>query len=557
VTSAERLLDEGRVAAAAAEVRAGLRHSRDSPELWLLRARLDLARDDGGLARIALERARQAGASTQATLPLRAEAHLAAKDYFAVLDLPVQNSYPRALKLQLLSAKGRAAVAMTPEDPARVFTIYRALFTLLQDIPAGETPSALEREMTRHLRGVRARVASVERAYAHVDCAAREREAVQWQPANSADPTLRVGPDRSIQTIAEAAAQAEDGDVVAIDGGTYAGGVAKWPQNDLIVRGVRGRAHITAQGHAVEGRDVWLFTGNNVVVENVEISGARSPRFDNGAGIRFIGKDLTLRHVYLHHNEMGVLTGNRHSDSKVLIEFSEFAHNGTPEGEANYHNIYIGVSGALTLRFSYSHDGRVGHLVKSRAQHNRIEYNRLTDESGAASYIVDVPNGGTAEIIGNVIDHGASSPNRYMISFGGEGLRHEDNSLRVVNNTIFNRRLDANVVHNFADAPAELVNNIVAGAPVGLLVGAGVSRSNWMGADHGLIDPRHHDYGLRHNAEAIDAGEPYPIEPTMEYVHPVRGRPRLEVWRIDLGAREACLGPRPPASAADDAADDA
>jgi hypothetical protein len=115
-----------------------------------------------------------------------------------------------------------------------------------------------------------------------------------------------------------AAELARDGDIVEIYPGTYPGDVALWPQNNLIVRGVDERPLVIADGKSVQRRDVWLFTGDDVVVENVEISGARSP-WENGAGIRHIGSGLTLRHVFLHDNENGVLTSNRYPDTNEIL----------------------------------------------------------------------------------------------------------------------------------------------------------------------------------------------------------------------------------------------
>ena len=129
-----------------------------------------------------------------------------------------------------------------------------------------------------------------------------------------------------------------------------------------------------------------------------------------------------MRHVYLHDNENGLLTGNRHPESnEILIEFSEFARNGDGRGYA--HNIYVGRSKRFEMRYSYSHGSSGGHLVKSRARENIIAYNRLTDEEGGtSSYIVDIPEGGTAAIIGNVIEQGAETLNHGMISYGGRGI---------------------------------------------------------------------------------------------------------------------------------------
>ena len=83
-----------------------------------------------------------------------------------------------------------------------------------------------------------------------------------------------------------------------------------------------------------------------------------------------------------------------------MIDSSEFAHNG--HGDGYSHNMYIGAVRTFTLRYSYSHDANVGHLVKSRAATNYILYNRLTEQTGTGSYELDLPNGGLSYVIGNV-----------------------------------------------------------------------------------------------------------------------------------------------------------
>ncbi|HRD86058.1 MAG TPA: hypothetical protein PLF63_12905, partial [Rubrivivax sp.] len=48
--------------------------------------------------------------------------------------------------------------------------------------------------------------------------------------------------------------------------------------------------------------------------------------------------------------------------------------------------------------------GYEGHLIKSRARETRLLYNLIVDgPDGEASYEVELPNGGVAHLIGNVI----------------------------------------------------------------------------------------------------------------------------------------------------------
>ena len=197
-------------------------------------------------------------------------------------------------------------------------------------------------------------------------------------PAPSA--VIRVGPGRPLARPSAAAKIARDGDVIEIDAGSYDGDAASWTQNGLTIRGVGGRAHLRAAGAHAEGKAIWVIKGANTTIENVEFSGA-TVGDGNGAGIRQEGAGLTVRSWYFHHNQNGILTSpNKASD--IVIEHSEFAHNGT--GDGSTHNIYIGEVRSFTLRYSYVHHAVVGHDVKSRALRNYIAYNRIMDEKRRA-----------------------------------------------------------------------------------------------------------------------------------------------------------------------------
>lgn len=77
----------------------------------------------------------------------------------------------------------------------------------------------------------------------------------------------------------------------------------------------------------------------------------------------------------LDDNQEGILAADNPS-SNIVIDSSVFARNGAGDGFS--HNIYINHVRSFTLRYSYSTDARVGHLVKSRALRNYIPYDRPT-----------------------------------------------------------------------------------------------------------------------------------------------------------------------------------
>ena len=351
---------------------------------------------------------------------------------------------------------------------------------------------------------------------------------------------LRVGPQHELKSPSAAAQLARDGDTVEIEAGLYAGDVAVWRQNNLTLRAIGGRAHLRADGAHAEGKAIWVLKGANTTIEGIEFSGAKV-RDRNGAGIRLEGAGLTVRDCYFHHNENGILTG-AHRDSDIVVEHSEFAHNGAGDGQS--HNLYIGAVRTFTLRYSYVHHAVVGHNVKSRALKNLIAYNRIMDErDGRGSYSIDLPNGGLAFVIGNLLQQGPANDNRTLVAYGAEGLKHPMNELHFVHNTAVNDDPKGGrfvFVKPGADA-VRLQNNLFAG-PGELLAGPGELQNSPRVSASEFSDAKRFDYHLRKGSRAIargaDPGAPFgfALRPTSEYVHKAKSRPRSDSKALDLGA---------------------
>ena len=150
---------------------------------------------------------------------------------------------------------------------------------------------------------------------------------------------LQVGPGKPFAAPCAAIAAAAAGDTIQIDSSvTYVGDVCAWTTNNLTIQGVGGaRAHIDAGGQNSQGKGIWVISGTNTTVENIEFSGATVVDH-NGVGIRQQGDNLTVRNCYFHDNEEGILT-DASLTSTITIEFSEFAFNGFGDGQS--HNVYI------------------------------------------------------------------------------------------------------------------------------------------------------------------------------------------------------------------------
>lgn len=370
---------------------------------------------------------------------------------------------------------------------------------------------------------------------------------------NSGPPeVLRVGPGMPYLTPSMAAKVANNGDVIEIIAGTYPDDVASWPQNNLTIRGIYGRARMIANDNSAEGKGIWVVKGNNVTIENIEFAGA-SVSDHNGAGIRFEGANLTIRGCYFHDNENGILTGENPA-SAILIEYSEFADNGFGDGYT--HNIYVGKVNSLTVQFCYIHGAKSGHNVKSRARINYIFCNRIMDErKGTSSYAIDISNGGAAYVIGNIIQQGALSENYHVISYGAEALSYAANKLFVVNNTIVNDRQDGGVFVRVAtnSAPARLINNIFCG-PGRTVEGPAIKKTNLtisrnqkqagVGGSSGLVDPSQFDYRLTLGSPAIDGGsnpgtdDGIDLLAKFQYSHVAKSEKRVVRAAMDIGAIE-------------------
>ncbi|MBL7985396.1 MAG: T9SS type A sorting domain-containing protein, partial [Flavobacteriales bacterium] len=247
----------------------------------------------------------------------------------------------------------------------------------------------------------------------------------------------------------------------------------------------------------------------------------------------------------------GILAGTV-NPSTIRIEHSEFGHNGFGDGFT--HNLYINNVDSLIFRYNYSHHAIVGHELKSRARVNVIEYNRFSNENeGIASREIDLPNGGQAYLIGNVIQQGPQGENSNLVGFGMEGLNNPGpHELYAVNNTLVNEK----TVGNFFQMPEAVYfkafNNIIAGGgsmmsawPTSIDTLANLRRTDITAC--GFNAPNSYDYRIDDGSPAHNLGIPagvatngYPLVALFEYVHPANGVERCQHALLDAGAFETC-----------------
>jgi len=388
----------------------------------------------------------------------------------------------------------------------------------------------------------------------------------------------QVGPTRPYHTVGSLP-PLNPGDVVEIDPGTY-NEVKRWTRsgtaaNPIVVRGIGGpRPVFDATGLTVDGampnpRAVFQVEANYVTLENLEFRNARNG--NNGAGIRVtFGNNVTVRNCRITSCDMGFMCDN---NSNLLIEASEIASNGTALYDGYSHNLYLGGNNA-TLRFCYIHDALYGQNFKSRGHYTELLYCYIADSQDGEIGLVDAaetaPANSHAVMIGNVV---ISKPrlsgynSGRFIQFGQDSGGQHNGTLFAFNNTFIAG--DGRIQFLSANATGACVvanNNILYGSDrITGAVGGGIGGSNnWMqsgaivpgtffttvqGSDPGFIDRAQRNFHLTsgsvcrnrglNSLTCLDgAGGVHSGVPVLEYVDPLKGRPRPDDGKLDLGAYE-------------------
>lgn len=304
-----------------------------------------------------------------------------------------------------------------------------------------------------------------------------------FQPLAAAAATFVIGPERQPATFAETLDKAQDGDEIVLLSGTYKGVTAVIEHKKLTIRGQgKTRPVIQFDGKLASGRALFIVKGGDIRLENLEFRGARATD-TNGAGLFFEKGRLEVVRCAFFENEHGLVTANAR-DAELTVLESEFAHAPRQVGALN-HLLHVGTIATFTLTGSRLHNGFEGHLVKTRARENHILYNMIRDGSdGQASYEVDIPNGGRATLIGNVISQSPNSQNPVLISYGSEGKVWDENTLVLSHNTLISEgwrpawflRVHGDRVAGMGEVLA--LNNLLVGGGIFELGASGRFRGN-------------------------------------------------------------------------------
>lgn len=368
----------------------------------------------------------------------------------------------------------------------------------------------------------------------------------------------QIGPSKTFTYCSQVAPLVHDGDTVRIDAATYTNDIqVHWTKNNLLIQGVGGRPRLVAgsiiAGDLVNGKGIFVISGADARVENIEFANAVVVDH-NGAGIRQEGRNLVVSYCKFDGNEMGILCGNI-SNCKTTIEYSEFVNGGSAANPGYQHNVYINHIDTLVFRYNYSHEAIAeGHELKSRASNNFILYNRIANEQSTDSRSIDLPNGGTAVVVGNIIEQGINSANSNLVGYGLEGLTNPGpHNVWMSSNTMINKKSTGSFIQIAGGTDTLfLKNNLLAGVKTGgLLIGSAstLDSSNNLVHDSinsfGFVNPAVYNYHLKSTSIAIDAGinitktiKGYPLKPDLMYKDTCQLEIRINTSIPDIGAFE-------------------
>lgn len=318
-----------------------------------------------------------------------------------------------------------------------------------------------------------------------------------WLGATAAQAaeTLVAGPEGVPLSLAAAVSQARDGDTIEMLPGEYREAHVVLENRRLTIRGI-GKRPLISGGGKPSGmhKALLLVRGGEVTLENLEFRGVRAADGE-GAAVRLEGGRLQVRRCEFYDNEYAIHATN---DDQAELDIQDSVLGRAPKVVgALYHLLNVGRIARLSVSGSRFQQGFEGHMIKSRARENLISYNFIHDgRRGGASYEIELPAGGLATVIGNVIGQGADSQNRVLLAYGTDGRPWDRNVLLVAHNTFINYKwTPAWFLRVFSDSLPEdtevvAVNN--------LLVGPGVF---WLGAQGHFDGNRMATLGMLRDAD--------------------------------------------------------
>lgn len=222
---------------------------------------------------------------------------------------------------------------------------------------------------------------------------------------------------------------------------------------------------------AIENKAAIVVSGKNVTIETIECSDI-SVYTHNGACIRQQASGLTLRNVYFHDSEQGVLQA--HSTGDLTIEFSRFERLGD-SGRA--HAVYSHGDNLIIRDSVFIASKDQGHEIKSRSKTTLIENTLISSQNSDDSRLIDISDGGQLIITNSILHQGAQSVNRQVIGFALENMgRKREQSIVIKDSLIVMERIKGN---EFLALNSDKKSQIKLDVSGNVLVGAFLDSENY------------------------------------------------------------------------------
>jgi len=230
---------------------------------------------------------------------------------------------------------------------------------------------------------------------------------------------------KSFETIKEAQRAIKDNSRVYLSEGVYSG--LKINANNVEVIGDRN----VIFNSPIEGKAAIVVSGSNTLIEQIECYGIKVSD-NNGACVRQQGRDLTLRGVYFHDSQQGILSA--HGSGSLTIEFSRFENLGKI-GRA--HAIYANNETLVIRDSTIINSVSQGHEIKSRARSTTIVNSIVGSIDTEDSRTIDISNGGTLLVENSILLQGRNTKNRQLIGYALEGSDDERDNTITISNSMF------------------------------------------------------------------------------------------------------------------------
>jgi len=243
-------------------------------------------------------------------------------------------------------------------------------------------------------------------------------------------------------SLQEAKSAIKDGSQIYLKAGIYTKGLYLKANNIAII----GEKNVIFNDAAVDGKAALVLAGNNVLVESIECQNIYVKDL-NGACIRFEGNNLTVRNLYAHDSQSGIMSSR--NDGFLKIEYSTFERlGGKATGRGYSHAIYANVGVFSFFESKVLTMGKEGSGLKSRLRKTIITNSLLATLDGKDSRLIDVADYGELIIKNSILQQGNNSSNSQLIAYGLEKRKNKFavNRIEITNNLFLLDREKANVI---------------------------------------------------------------------------------------------------------------